>query len=192
MLNMWVDPDFPPGPMKNVFVVALFDDAREAWEVAFARALEKNDVVAVTSHGVLSQAMPDSAAVFDAARLAGCDGVVVVYETYEHYKTEYVPGYIKREVMRPDGFRPQGYHTFAYRVYERLKVIETYVPPHERIETAVRCDVEVWSTLDENVRMVWSGTTEVIEPDSDQNTCTIVAGWVEYQLMVCGLVPAGL
>lgn len=192
MVNMWVDPDFPPGPMKKIFVLALMEGqaGREAWEGAFARVLEKNDVGVVVSHEVLPSAMPDSASVFDAARLAGCDGVVVVYETYAHYETEYVPGYIKREVVHePDRIKPM---SFAYPVYERVRIVETIVPPHERIQTAIHCDVEVWSTLDEDVRMVWSGTTEVIEPDSDQSTCTIVAGWIEYQLMVCGLVPAGL
>jgi hypothetical protein len=194
MVNMWVDPDFPPGPMKKMFVVALLEEqaGREAWEGAFASALEKNDLIVVPSHEVLSSAMPDSAPVFDAARLAGCDGVLVVYETYEtyeHYETETVPGYIKRVVVREPGI-----HTmrFAYSAYGPESVVEIYVPPQERVQVALHCDVEVWSTLDEDVRMVWSGTTEVIEPDSDQSTCTIVAGWVEYQLMVCGLVPSGL
>lgn len=192
MVDMWVDPDFPPGPMKKMFILALIEGqaGREAWEGAFARVLEKNDVVVVPSQGVLLSAMPDSASVFDAARLAGCDGVLVVYETYEHHETETVPGYIKREEIRqPERIK---HVTFAYPAYERVRVVETYIPPHEKIQTAIHCDVEVWSTLDEDVRMVWSGTTEVIEPNSDQSICTIVAGWVEYQLMVCGLVPAGL
>ncbi|HXV14301.1 MAG TPA: hypothetical protein VEC56_08855 [Candidatus Krumholzibacteria bacterium] len=190
MLNMWVDPDFPPGPMTKVLVLALWENraARETWERAFVHALEKNDVVAVPSHHLLPAAMPDSVTVFDAARRAGCDGVIAIYETYEHTKTVYVPGYVVREVQVISG---RGYEVFAHRAYERVRYTETYVPSHERIQTAVRCDVEVWSAPDD-VRMVWSGTTEVIEPDSDWSTCTVVAGWVEYQLIFCGLVPTDL
>ncbi len=100
MLNMWVDPDYPPGPMKKLLVVGLWEDAaaREVWENAFARALAKNDAVAVPSLRFLPSAMPDSTAIFEAARRAGFDGVVAVYETYENTKLTYVPGYVTREV----------------------------------------------------------------------------------------------
>lgn len=188
MLNMWVDPDYPPGPMKKLLVVALWEDGavREAWETAFARVLEENGVAAVPSEHVLRSAIPDSATVFDAARRAGFDGVVAIYETYEQTKTVYVAGYVEREYIFP----PSGYLPCFKIGPEPVKVVDTYHPPHEKTETAVRCDVEVWTAPDD-VRMVWTGTTEVLEPDPDVDTCSIVAGWVGYQLVFCGLVPAG-
>jgi hypothetical protein len=182
MLNMWVDPDYPPGPMEKLLVVALWEAAatREAWESAFARALEESGVVAVPSQHVLGSAMPDSATIFDAARRAGFDGVVAIYETYDRTKTVYVAGYVEREVIPPP----------KYRIFPipTVEIVDTYHPAYEKTETAVRCDVEVWTAPDD-VRMVWTGTTEVMEPDSDESTCAIVAGWVEYQLVFCGLVP---
>lgn len=183
MLNMWVDPGYPPGPMQKLLIVALWEDAvaRGAWESAFARTLEESGGVAVPSQHVLGPAMPDSATVFDAARRAGFDGVVAIYETYDQTKTVYVAGYVEREYIPP----PK-YQTFPI---VQGKIVDTYHPPHEKTETAVRCDVEVWTALDD-VRMVWTGTTEVMEPDSDASTCAIVAGWVGYQLERCGLVPS--
>lgn len=139
--------------------------------------------------------MPDSAAVFDAARRAGCDGVVAVYETYEHTKSFYVPGYVTREVR----YIQRGYQVFAQAAYhrpprmpgeERVEVADTYVPGHYATETSVRCDVEVW-TAPVDVRMVWPGTTEVIEPAYDERLYDIVAGWVEWEMLLCGLIPAG-
>lgn len=185
MLNMWVDPDYPPAPLQKLLVVALWESEpeREAWESAFARALEKNDVVAVPSHHVLSSAIPDSATIFDAARRAGFDGVVAIYETYEQTKTVYVSEYVERVYIFPSPYE-------IYPFPRTVKVVDTYHPPHEKTETALRCDVEVWTAPDD-VRMVWTGTTEVLEPDKNVDTCSIVAGWVGYQLVFCGLVPAG-
>jgi len=196
MLNMWVDPDYPPGPMTKLFVVALRDDdpGREWWEGVFARQLEKSDVVATRSHEVLPTAMPDSAAIFDAARRAGCDGVIAIYETYQNSETVYIDGYVTREIIYPDNrIRPFCHAAYYPPVTPGPVIVYTHHPGYYAMETSTRCDVEVW-TAPGDVRMVWTGTTdmEMMEPVSDARTGEIVAGWVEWEMLKCGLISGGI
>ena len=88
------------------------------------------------------------------------------------------------------GHKGPGSSTSIFPFPKTVNVVDIYHPAHEKTETAVRCDVEVWTAPDD-VRMIWTGTTEVMEPDEDVDTSSIVAGWVGYQLVFCGLVPDG-
>ncbi len=80
----------------------------------------------------------------------------------------------------------------AYTPGHRVEVIDTYYPGYYAAEISVRCDVEVWTAPDD-VRMVWTGTTDMesMEPVSDGRIGGIVAGWVEWEMLKCGLIYAG-
>jgi hypothetical protein len=187
LLDKWVDPDYPENPIAKFLVLALWEDAssRRMWEEALAHALEeKNDVTATPSYRVLESVMPDSVAIFDAARREGCDGVVVAYELYDASRIVYVAPYVETGVLPPPRWCLH-YGRCGPTYYE------IYHPGHDEIEAAVRCDIQVWSSV-ADVRIVWSGTTEVIKPDEGPRTCDIVASWVEYEMIMSGLIDTDL
>ncbi len=194
MLNKWVDPDYPSDPFRNVLVLALFEGqtTRAYWEEALANELEEFDVRASPAYELLLDSMPDSAAVFDAARSAGYDGVVVIYESYtDTTDAEYFEGYFERIAVdgrwvlsRPTPPPPlPGVSRPSHYVY-------IYHPPYAVYSMTVNWDVEVWTAPDD-VRMVWAGTTAVINPKSQPPAREIVAGWIGYELAASGLVRTG-
>ncbi len=179
MLNKWVDPDYQGGPMQKVLVLALFEGAvtRAHWEETLARELEEFEVDATLAYEMLPDAMPDSTAIFDAARRAGCDGIVVIYESYtDTTDATYIEGYIEQAYQDVWPTPP---------VY-----VDIYFPPHTVYELTINWDVEVW-TAPEDVRMVWAGTSAVIDPKVEPPAREIVAGWIGHELALCGLVRSG-
>ena len=189
MLNKWVDPDYPSEPFRNVLVLAMFEGqtTRAYWEEALANELEEFDVSASPAYELLLDAMPDSAAVFDAARSAGYDGIVVIYESYtDTTSATYIEGYFERRYERTD---PNGYHVCFWPV-PTPRYVDIYHPGYVAYSLTVNWDVEVWTAPDD-VRIVWAGTTAVIDPKSQPPAREIVAGWIGYELANSGLVRTG-
>ena len=187
MLNKWVDPDYPSEPLKNVLVLALFEGptTRAYWEEALSKELEEFEMSASPAYELLRDAMPDSAAVFDAARSAGYDGIVVIYESYtDTTSATYIEGYIERTYLDDRGIRVCIWPTPS------TPYVDVYHPPYVVYSLTVNWDVEVWTAPDD-VRMVWAGTTAVINPKSQPPAREIVAGWIGYELVSCGLVRTG-
>ena len=204
--NKWVDPDYPTGPLQKMLVLALWEDgpSRWQWEETFREKLHRSGGVAVASHRYIDETMPDSATVFTMARQQGCDGVVVVYQALNEWSETYIPPRIERVRVPDDGYRVQPFdpeqderesrvirmpgERFAYCAYDRDAYVDRYYPGYyvRRLESSL-CDVEVW-TASEDVRMVWSGTTEVLRPEETPRTRDIIAGWIEYEMLACGLL----
>jgi len=194
MVNMWVDPDYPMGPVKKMLVVALVPDleSRQVWEEGFIESLEKNHVKATPSHMVAPYISPDSLDLMNICERAGCDGFMVILRHDPEVRTVYVPGYITTTVREA----PQRYHldyaVYAQTLCERRSWIVTreFHPGWAREELALRCDVDVW--MREGECMVWSGTSEVIDPVSDQHAAYRLSDLVVFELSRTGIVPAGL
>jgi hypothetical protein len=181
LVNLWIDSDRAANAPQHVMVVALWQDneARALWEERFAQALRQNHTRATPSYTELAAAMPDSAAVFNAARKNGCDGVIVIHEQVMDRNTFYLPGYtMPRREKTPRWYKFKG-------------GTEKWFGDNAAGHSTLSCDVELWSPTD-RAGMVWSGTGEVAYPGSDDYAAYAVAGSVVTELSRLGLVPARL
>jgi hypothetical protein len=181
LVNMWVDTGHEAEPTKNVMVVALWQDheARALWEERFVQELEQHHSQATPSYTELVAALPDSAAVIREARSRKCDAVIVIHEHVEDRNTFYIPGVtMPRQQKIPRWYR---YHGGT----------EIWVGDNAAGYSTLSCDVEMWVPQD-RAGMVWSGTTELFDPGSDDYAAYKVADTVIAELARLGLVPARL
>jgi hypothetical protein len=181
LVNLWIDADRAAQAPQHVMVVALWQDkeARTLWEERFTQALKQNHTDATPAYTELAGAMPDSAAVFSAARKHGCDGVIVIHEHVMDRDSFYLPGYtLPRKEKTPRWYRFKG-------------GTEVWTGDNAAGYSTLSCDVELWSPAG-RAGMVWSGTGEVAYPGSDDYAAYSVAGSVVSELSRLGLVPARL
>ncbi len=179
LVNMWIDTSHDAEPTKHVMVVALWQDAeaRALWEERFAQALEQNHAEATPSYLELTSAMPDSAAVFREARNRHCDGVIVIHEHVTDRDTYYVPGMtMPRKQKIPRWYRSSGR-------------TEVWMGSNNPRYTELSCDIEMWTPQD-RAGMVWSATSELQDPGSDDFAAFKVADAVVGELSRLGLVPS--
>ena len=189
MVNMWVDPENPPVPLERVLVFALVEDLepRREWEEGFAAALEQNHVRATPSYAVAPYLSPDSLDIADACARAGCEGFMVILRHEPAMRTIYVPGYTTIVVREADDYR---LYCQSLQEQRRWIVTETVHPGWTHDELVQRCDVDVWMLEGEQV--VWQGTTDVIDPISDQHAAERISDTVVFELSRAGIVPPGL
>lgn len=181
LVNMWIDTNHDAAPTKNVLVVALWQDgeARALWEERFAQVLEQNQADATPSYLALTSAVPDSASVFREARNRHCDGVIVIHEHVTDRDTDYVPG-----ITVPQRGKLPSWHRSSGRT-------EVWMGSNNPRYTELSCDIELWTPQD-RAGMVWSATSELLDPGSDDYAAIKVADAVVGELSRLGLVPSRL
>jgi hypothetical protein len=179
--NMWRDPYFNSGPMKNVLVVAVRRDPvrRRIWEDGFVTELTKHGVAATPSYRWFPNALPDSAQYDAAVEANGYDGILITRKLRSDTLATYVPGYTKSEaVTRYNPWRK------AYQTYYK----EVQVPGYTETEKAARHEVDVWTTKDEG-GMVWSGTGRVVESGAGSSVNDEIADLIIPELQRQGIIP---
>jgi len=155
--NMWRDSTFQSPGFKNMLVIAMRKDAtrRRMWEDNFALGLANYGVKVQMSYRVWPTSLPDTAAVIEAVRRDGYDGVLVSHR--EDVKTEeWVPGYTKRESVTTQSW------SGAYYTYWT----DVEVPDRMEPTTVLNYKTHVWTTA-EPARMVWSGTVQTTDAITD-------------------------
>jgi hypothetical protein len=179
--NMWRDPSFRSGPMKNMFIIAIRKDAvrRRLWEDGFVAELSKHGVVATPSYQLFPDALPDSGQCEAAVEANSFDGILVTRRLRPDTLSTYVPGYMKREpVTAYDPWR-KTYYTY-YR--------EVEVPGYTETEKAARHSVNVWTTR-ERGQLVWSAIGRVVEEGAGSSVNDEIAGLIVPQLEDQGIIP---
>lgn len=179
--NMWRDPSFQSGPMKNMLIVAIRKDPvrRRIWEDGFVAELSKHAMKATPSYRLFPDALPDSAQYDAAVESNGFDGILVTRRLRPDTLTTYIPGYTKREaITRYNPWRK------AYQTYYR----EVQVPGYTETEKAARHEVEVWTTKDEG-GMVWAGTGRIVESGVGSSVNDEIVGLIVPELEDQGIIP---
>ena len=158
LVDMWKDPEAPSGPMRNVFVVVVQKDAitRRIWEDAFVKELDRRRVSATPSYRLFPAAPPDTDQMERAVDGRGYDGVFIVHRLPTQTRRNYVPGYVTSVPVTRYSYRRSAYTTYFHEIYQ---------PGYVENERVVRYQIDVWTAADEG-RMIWSGTTETIDPTS--------------------------
>jgi len=151
--NMWRDSTFETAGFKNMLVIAMRKDAtrRRMWEDNFAMGLAAYGVKVQMSYRLWPSALPDTAAVIEAVRRDGYDGVLVSLRDVVKAE-EWVPGYTKREAVTTQSW------SGAYYTYWT----DVEVPDRTETTTVHDYKTHLWTTADP-ARMVWSGTVQTTE-----------------------------
>lgn len=158
LVNMWRDPVQPRQPLHTMLVVTLRRDAaaRRVWEDDFVSALKSHGVNATASYTIFPDAAPDTAALTASVRSRGFDAVLVAHQLPTSTETHYVPGYLSNEPVT--FMSPWTGHYYTY-------FTDVYAPGYTETNTVVRYESEVWMTRGSG-RLIWSGTTESINPST--------------------------
>jgi hypothetical protein len=181
MTDMWKDPSYNDGTMKNVLAVAVRKDPvrRRIWEDAFVEELKAHGVSAVASYTMFPSDVPDSSQVSDIVRKEGCDGVVISVRLPNATEETYVAGYTKREFVTVSGPFLRGYTTYWQDVQ---------VPGYTETNEVRRFQTNVWTTQNGG-RMIWSGTVETPEIAADGPVRDVIRKQLAAELVTAGILP---
>ena len=107
------------------------------------------------------------------------DGVLVTHKLTTETNTYYVPGYVTTVPRTHIDPWTGSYSTYYRRIYE---------PGYTETERVVRYQTDVWSTA-EGGKMVWTGTSESIDPNSSQEVNREISAMIVPELMRAGILP---
>ncbi len=182
LVNMWRDPDHPQTPLTSTLVVAMRRDAtsRRTWEDEFVASLKSHGISATPSYKVFPDAAPDTAALAEAVRGRGFDGVLVSHPLGTETETRFVPGYLNAQ--------PIGYLNFWTGHYY-LYYNQVFAPGYVEADHIVRYETDLWAVRGAG-RLVWSGTTETLNPASGDQMNEEIAHVIVPALVKSGVVQA--
>jgi hypothetical protein len=175
--NLWVDPSYNAAPMKKLMVIAMTPDQlrRRMWEDAVVSVLNSKEhagTVAVACYQLFPKDIPDTITIRLKTKEEGFDGVLIVAKAQRDTTTNDVAGYTTNELVTRYSMRWNAYVTR----YE-----DVYHPGYTETETtvSVRTDLLV---PQEDGRLVWSVTSESVDPTSAEQFRSSVANGVASQL----------
>lgn len=182
LVNMWRDPDYSH-PMRSVLVIGMQRNqaVRRNWEDRMAEELSTRGIHATPSYQLFQNDLPDTAEIITGVRQEGFDGVMMVRPLGVETETHYVPGYTR--TVPSLGYDP--WYGVYYNNYRHI-----YEPGYVETEQVVRHEVDLYST-GERGRLVWTGTTESVDPASREEVHRKVATKVVAELVSSGVVAKG-
>ena len=180
LVDMWRDPTAPSQPIRKMLVVALRRDptSRRVWEDGFVSALEKRGVTATPSYNLFAQAPPDTDEIEGAVRDHGFDGVLFAHRLGATTQSTYVPGYTHLEPVWVRSRWSFNYHSYWAEVHD---------PGYVETDRYVRYRTDVWSTAGDWI-LVWSGTTESMNPSSSADVNAEIAKLIVPELLAQGVI----
>ncbi|MGH7582656.1 MAG: hypothetical protein ACREL5_05475 [Gemmatimonadales bacterium] len=158
LVNLWRDPGYPRQSLRNVLVVAIRHDptSRRNWEDGFVKSLRDHGIDATPSYRYFPGQAPDTAQLTDAIRSRGYDAVLLTHPLPGATQSHYVPGYATVEPVTY--LSPWTGHYYTYWT-------DVYSPGYVETNRLVRYANELITTRDGG-RVIWSATTETINPTS--------------------------
>jgi hypothetical protein len=177
MVNLWKDPSYQAAPLQKIMVVAMRKDplVRRMWEDSFVSALEEDrtKTIAISSYHFFPDQLPDTVQMMETTQKEGIDGVIMVARVEHGQVQRQVPGYISELPYTDYGYW-WGYYWTNYLTVYHPAYTETLS------QVSVRTDLLL---VPENGQMVWSGTSEEIDPSSPDQFRKSVAERVIDELM---------
>ncbi len=173
MIQSWANPELKAQPIhfNKILVVAVApsDTERRSAEDAMAARIGPK---ATPAYSVLSEAeVKDPAASKARIQAAGFDGVILL--RWLGFRTE-------KEVMGSPTYSP---------LWDQYSYSWTYMQESTVVQWKIlQLETRIFSAADE--KLIWSGTTETVEPGSIPKLINDVAGVVKKQLAKQGLLPS--
>ncbi len=181
LTDMWRDPDYSGPPMHDVLVLAMRRDAtmRRSWEDGFVKELGEHGIEATPSYRLFPEQLPDTSAVLAAVHDHGFDGVLMNWPAGRGSERRYVPGYV---TTRPVTVRSPW--TGSYNTRWR----EVYEPGYVTDDQLVYNEVQLWDARGEGDVLVWSGTTETVNPSSSRDVNHEIGELIVPELVHQGII----
>jgi hypothetical protein len=152
---------------------------RRVWEDGFVAELSKRGVNATPSYRLYPDAPPDTSEHVQAVSSQGLDGVISIHRLPTETSVHYVPGYTT--ISPYERFNPwTGYYHTHY--------VEAYIPGNTETDMIVRYEVDVWSPVQGQGGLIWSGITETINPTSSSDVNREVSRLIVPELGESGVV----
>lgn len=175
--DFWRDPSYSAAPMKKIMVIAMQKDQlkRRMWEDAIVTEFgdkKHAGTVAVASYQLFPNDVPDSLELRLNAEKDGFDGILLVARVQRDATTSEVPGYTTSEPITRYSHRWNAYRTYYQEVYH-----SGYLETGTMV--SVRTDLLVPK---EDGRLVWSITSQELDPTSAKQFRSSVADGVLSQL----------
>jgi hypothetical protein len=181
LVNMWRDPDYRQ-PMSKLLIIGIQKDqaTRRNWEDRFAEELVQHGVAAVPSYSLFPGDLPDTQRVIEVVRREGYDGVVMTRPLSSTVESRWVSGYV-REIPTL-GYDP--WYGVYYNYYRRV-----YEPGYVEADRVVRYEINLWSTSEPG-RLVWTGTTESVDPTSAEQVSREISAKIVPELEEQGVLAS--
>lgn len=179
--DVWKDPAQPAEPLTHLLVVSLSPSefARRTWEDALVTGLRGHGVTATPSYDIWPDAPPDISTLSDEVQREAYDGVVLTHPAEVETTRTYVPG--STTLVPAKTYDPWKRHYVTY--YTKVRQ-----PGHVDVSTSLRLDTDVWMPADQ-FRMIWTGTTQAMNPTSTDATNKAIIGAILPRLAKQGVIP---
>ena len=180
LVEMWKDPTASSVPIHKMLVVAVMRNqiSRRIWEDGLVTQLEKRGVTATPSYDRFPSQAPDTLQLEGLVQERGYDGVLFTHRQGTETQTTYVPGYTRMEPVWVRSRWSLNYSTYWREVYE---------PGYTETDKIVRHRLDVWSSRGD-WRLVWSGTTESVNPTSSRDVNRQIAKLIVPELLNQGVI----
>jgi hypothetical protein len=167
VVSRWSDESYQGRPGQKIMIIALTDNERRqyTWEGAFSNALKQGGAVPLAG----SKYLPAGAALKEEGlkeviRESGANLVAVTRLLAIDKETEYVPG-TTAYAPAPAYYGMYGYYQSSYMMLHE--------PGYIQENTVVKLETNVYDVG--TAKLVWSGLTHTINPETGQDAATSVA-----------------
>jgi hypothetical protein len=179
----WKNPQYSGGAFKNVLVLAMNGRAsgRADFEDQMVAAIARPGVQAVPSYSLLPR--PESTPIDmnqlrDVVQSQGFDAVVVSRLVKYDKSVTYVPG---------QAYPLFPYYATFYGYYSTLYPV-VYSPGYLQTETTAQIETNFYSTAKSDGELVWTGTSNTVNPRSVSKAIGDVVKLVVQQLEKEGII----
>ncbi len=183
LTSLWKDPSYTAPPLKKIMVIAFRRDQvnRRMWEDAIATAIseQKTTATAVPSYQLFPNDIPQPDDI-KASKDQGFDGVLIVSKAERDTLTSEVAGYTTDELVSKYSRRWDKFVTRYETVYHAATADTSL---------AVSVQTDLLLTQGEEGQLVWSATSQSVNPTSRNAFRTAVASTVAKQLTKAHLIP---
>jgi len=163
----WSDPAYVGQPGQKMMVIALAKNERNqfVWESAFSQALQKEKVTPLAGSKFLPATnAADEATLKQAVKESGANLAAVTRLIAVDKETSYVPG-MSYYTPAPAYYGMYGYYNSSYAM--------VHDPGYYQENTIVKLETNVYDVATE--KLVWSGVTETLNPETAQDVANSVA-----------------
>lgn len=178
LTKLWMDPSYDSPPLQKIMIIGIRSDEieRRMWEDAMVNAINEKEATksAVPSYRLVPDQIPPP----DSVENQKFDGVLVIAEVVFDTLTHQNPGYTTTEKVVE----------VRQRTYE-TRYEEVYHPGQIDTAMVISVQTDLFLPLKDGGQLVWSGTSESIDPASPEVFRADVAGAVTKQLGRAGLIP---
>jgi len=179
----WKNPQYSGGRFKNILVLAMNGRAsgRADFEDRMVAGIARPGVQAVPSYSLLPR--PESTPIEmdqlkDVVRSQGFDAVMVSRLVKYDKSVTYVPG---------QAYPLYPYYATFYGYYGALYP-EVYSPGYLQTDTTAQIETNFYSTAKSDGELVWTGTSNTVNPRSVSKVIDDVARLVVQQLEKEGII----